>query len=140
MKRVHHFDSNERGACPRTAPPCARRNALVTADGSATGGAAPFAGTRFVGAALSPYVPRGLSAGHGSRRPRRGAPTPRGWCERDRPHPNASHPDDTDVSGNRVRRMAGFWLELAIVSQPDERLKSNDFYVFSVDQMLRQGP
>jgi hypothetical protein len=36
--------------------------------------------------------------------------------------------------------MAGFWLELAVVREPDEGLKGNDLDVFSVDQMLRQGP
>ena len=40
--------SGERGACPRTAPPGARRIALAMADGCAPGGAAPFAATRFV--------------------------------------------------------------------------------------------
>ena len=46
---MHDFESDERGACPRTAPPGARRNALVTDHGSApAGGAAPFAATRFV--------------------------------------------------------------------------------------------
>ena len=38
----------ERGSCPRTAPPGARRKAAITAHGSAPGGAAPFAATRFV--------------------------------------------------------------------------------------------
>ena len=36
--------------------------------------------------------------------------------------------------------MAGFWLELAVVREPDEGLKSNDLDVFGVDKVLRKAP
>ena len=44
LERVSKLASG--GSCPRTAPPGARRKTLVTAHGSAPGGAAPFAATR----------------------------------------------------------------------------------------------
>ena len=44
-----------RGSCPRTAPSGARRKAMLTADGSAPDGAAPFAATR--GSWDSPCIP-----------------------------------------------------------------------------------
>ena len=45
-KLEHVAKLTSRGSCPRTAPPGARRKALVTADAPAPGGAAPFAATR----------------------------------------------------------------------------------------------
>ena len=111
----------------------------VTAGGSALGGAAPFAATRFVVAALSLGLPRGLDA----------ATDRMDRCDENLRRAvgaiEAGHACTVAVGGYRHQRessprIAGFWLELAVVREPDEGLESHDLDVFGVNQMLRQGP